>query len=210
MHFRNRIHLFTFILLVLTWQPLMAQETGTQIGIGISFEPVRLYEFGSTTISYTTIPVSIYVPINIRSRFRLEPELGVFAFKNELTNEYRTLTTTISSIRVGIGAFYLLTPSSDLSLYVGPRVGVCFVSSEISEQSTTIASTDKMTERDFSYGLGLGAEYFPASQVSFGGEAQFNYTNFGNPSRPSISHALPARTRNVYATNGLIFIRFYF
>ncbi|MBI5471024.1 MAG: outer membrane beta-barrel protein [Ignavibacteriae bacterium] len=213
-----------------------------RLGFGISLNPSRIqqvaydyyYYYGGGMYVESNIPVqtpiSFYVPIHVNERFRLEPAFGFSSSGNETvtssTNPTSRPVTGIrnySSVFVGLSGYYVIPHSPSFDVYIGPRLGVSFLSTEY-ENSDFYGGTNPVKfrsetkETDFVIGAACGAEFFPVSQLSVGGEFQFNYTSFGNPDmtqtytppQTSIYTTKYERKRHLWSTDVLFFLRWYF
>ena len=188
------------VIFLLAFYPLLqlrttiihAQELNfsSRSGIGISIEPTRVFEFGGIEYSYLITPVNIYVPIAVGPRFRLEPDFGVFSFTSQ-TAPYSP--TTISNVRLGVGGLYLIPLGMSARAYLGPRIGFY------------ILTQDNVSWTNISGGLSFGSEFYLSQEFSLGGEAQLNYTSFGQPSGSAVDVS-----RHAFYTNALFFTRWYF
>lgn len=228
-----------------TSPPLLAQDDGQRLlGLGISIDPTRIgqanYLFysqdGLQAIPLTNAsPIMFYVPINVADRIRLEPSFGFYSTSSSRTTSStqqgsgypRTTSDGISVTTIGVRGTYVSLLSKPLALYVGPRLDLSFLSAtyEYSYMSGfPIANTKRgykttTKETDITVGAVVGAEYFPISQFSVGGELSVNYLSFGNPEInneqfPPPSPPLPTETterkQHTFRTDALFFLRWYF
>jgi len=213
------------------------------MGIGMSIEPAL---FGSSLVYYTTAygpdgyyllnqsayqttPINIYLPINVNPTFRLEPVFGIYAFRDEQTittpaTQYSSLQITTSKSEVtlthlALGGFYLVPAQSNFQMYVGPRVGLNFVSSLSTDYyfpgRVAVRTERETNEIDFVAGINFGAEYYASKEFSLGGEMDANYVFFGNPDVAYTPPPVPTssrteRKRHVIASGALFFLRWYF
>ena len=156
-----------------------------------------------------------YFHINLSERFRLEPSFGLYTINNDNTttstvpgSTRTTNSSSASTITIGLRGVYLSSLSKSFDLYFGPSLDFSFVSSSngYSQEytnsngvSTTGINNTDMTETDITMGLVFGAEYFPISHFSVGGEVSFNYTTFGNP---TITNTIsPPQTPSPYTSS---------
>jgi hypothetical protein len=164
-----------------------AQESGVKVGIGVSLSPLSSV-FVTEEIGVTTVPggtFAFYVPINIGENFKVEPELGFFRYKES----YGDNEATVTQWRLAMGLLYVLRERESLRPYVST--------------SEKFNDADD-SQTDFFVGLALGAEYYFSSHFTLGGEFQLNYVNIGSP------EDVDDLSRNLFSSNGLIFIRWYF
>jgi len=159
-----------------------------RIGVGGSFD-VGTFVAASSFFgpSVSTRFTNVTVPVWIGS-LRVEPEIGYASasVENKDTFEGVTETESVSSsaFRLGGTVAWSWELVERTRLYVGPRIGVIFRSTE-DESSTsepgsvTIQRTTSAT--DFFVGAALGGEAFLTPNFSLGVEAQATYVNFGEP-----------------------------
>ena len=236
--------LFVVFTLAFTTKIFSQSEKENKLGIGISLDPTRIghvsyYLYNnqlgySSTTSANASPIIFYIPINMTKHFRLEPSFGLFTtnYSNTTTptypGAYTTTTTNSGSIvTIGLRAVYLSSISNSFGLYLGPRIDFNFVSSSngnpqivgISNSTIVVTYISDMTETDINVGGVFGAEYFPISHLSLGGEVSFNYTKFGNPSLtnstsppqpPQVYTTSTEITQYSFHTDALFFMRWYF
>jgi hypothetical protein len=221
---------------------LNAQEESRRLlGVGISIDPARIghleyyYTIGSEieSQSFANIsPVLLYVPMDVSSSFRIEPYFGHYSNSSNVTtkampqsSEYpRTTVNEASITTVGLRGTYLSPLSSSLSLYVGPRFDLSFVStsyeysyiSSYPAPGTTIRYSSTKTETDGTVGAVFGAEYYPVPQFSVGGEVGLNYIWYGNPEAKTDQYPATStlttteRTQHEVRTDALLFVRWFF
>lgn len=237
--------LFVVFTLVFTTKLFSQSEKDNKLGIGISLDPARIGhvsyynyspEFGliNSTVNNAT-PIMFYLPINVTERVRLEPSFGLYTINNEntTTSDYpgtapTTNTNSASLITIGLRGVYLSSLSKSFELYFGPRLDFSFVSSSnvysqiythSDGSNTTVINTTGSKETDINMGVVFGAEYFPISHYSVGGEVSLNYTTFGNPTLTNTTsppQTQPAYTnsndvtRYSFHTDALFFMRWYF
>jgi len=73
--------------------------------------------------------------------------------------------------------------------------------------------SDKTESREQDYYVTpcVGGEYLLSQHFGLGGEAQLQFTFFGNPSYSNKPYDYPVSdTKTVFKTNALIFVRWYF
>ena len=244
----TRFSYYTLILfsLVLSSELLAQSQPDNRMGIGISIDPARIghttYYYNGETSTLTEevtnmSPILFYLPIRIMDSIRIEPLFGLYTMNSKNSSSttsstaYGTrLTATVSDASayvIGVGIFYHAPLTKFFALYLGPRIDYTFFSSVIDNQYmsnlyTNYSSTENKTETfetDLTVGVAFGAEYFPVTHFSLGGEAGFNYTSFGNPdikytslpqnpSSPETTNN--ERSQHSFKTDGIFFVRWYF
>ena len=120
-----------------------------RVGVGVSVEPIRFNLFAEL-FSEVFRPVNLYIPIDIQSNFRLEPEIGIAAMS---VNERTTRT-----LHLGLGVFRVHRASDGMILYGGTRIGA----NMFQERSNGYL--------DVSLAAVFGGEYALGSRFSLGAE----------------------------------------
>ena len=102
---------------------------------------------------------------------------------------------------------------SAVRLFLGPRAGVTFVSTDSSLTTPYGRSSSESSETVFVFGACVRDEYQLALQFSVGGEAQVNYISLGTPdvtSSAASSSSAGDVSRHLIASNELFFFRWYY
>lgn len=241
---RTAVIFFALLFLLLPSKLLSQEQDTNHLGIGISIDPSRIghvtyFYFGEASIITQTLdnqaPILFYFPIYINDKIRIEPMFGLNTInsgntqssKSTISTDYsiNTYTSNSSVTTIGLGGFYIASISNSFNMYLGPRIYFNFASSLVEyiyEQSSGghYSRNDYKTETkesDITVGLALGAEYFPIRKFSFGAEASFNYTSYGNPDITNTQQQTAPyytgsndRTQYSYNTSGIFFVRWYF
>ena len=176
-----------------------AEKEGVKVGIGIGIAP---FNVNSTQHVLAAPPVSIYVPIDISPQLRLEPSLGFTTFSGD-----QNVISPSSGYAwdLAVGGFYLFPQSGGFGMYAGGRLGLSF------QGLTENGGNTKTTETDFFIKAALGAEYHFAPKFSLGAEAQLGVVFFGDQHTTAGGvTTTPNRGLSGVATNGLLFVRYYF
>jgi hypothetical protein len=192
----------------------MAQDADILVGIGIGYDPPRLILSSSNLYTNVMTPVNIYVPIS-GAKFRFEPDLGFYSFKNESSSGGYSNENDASIFHIGAGAFYMISTDSPVRIYIGPRLGLNFISAKSTSSNSFGSSSSESSETDFTVGACVGGEYLFASRFSIGGEAQLSYISFGTPDvtytpASEMSGSSPDITRHLIASNVVFFFRWFF
>jgi hypothetical protein len=207
------------------------EQVHNRIGIGMSIEPAL---FGSSLLYYTTAygpdgyyivnqsayqasPINVYLPINVTPTFRLEPVFGIYLFRNEHTI-ITTYKSEVTLTHLALGGFYLIPTNTNLQMYVGPRIGLNFVTSLSTDYYypglIAVQRERKTTQTDVVAGLNFGGEFYASPAFSIGGEIDANYVFYGNPdvsyTPPQTGTSTTERKQHVIATGALFFLRWYF
>ena len=200
-----------------------AQNHLPPIGIGVSLN-------ANLASNY-----AFHVPINF-DHFRLEPEIGVrFTSSESSSNASYTSSSSVSlndnsarNINIAAGFYYMFGIDHDLYCYVGPRLGVIFVSSDLMNTSINTDSTLQSTVVDdrkshsinYSAGVAIGAEYFFAPHFSAGAEVLLYYYHQGAPTITETRTETPPNPTPTITTNSnsgssfnqasSVYLRWYF
>ncbi len=186
------------------------QQWKTQVGVGIGYEPFRLFSTGSSSFMTSAgSPVSFYIPIRTSSSLTVEPEFGLYTYSSESTSSGVATNNSASVVRLGAGILATVASTSNTRFYAGPRVGLYLVRQKSTSTYYPTPSTDEMSETDFSIGGSIGAEYFFVESMSFGGEALVTYYSFGEPTYSSSSIGYSS-SRSMFSSNVIFFLRWYF
>ncbi|MDH5467088.1 MAG: hypothetical protein OEY25_06695 [Candidatus Aminicenantes bacterium] len=158
---------------------LQAQDEERNFGIGVSLskEALWLEDF-----------LIIYMPIDISSKFRLEPEIG-FLLQSESAGIWEETSIALS---VGLGIF-AMKQKEKINIYYGARTGFIIDSYVI---------VTRRTRTDFYIGPALGGEYFFSNHFSLGGEIQLSYAFIGIFEGGANGSEMK--------TKPLVFVRWYF
>jgi hypothetical protein len=192
---------------------VQAQGNEGNIGIGVSLIQATITPdlggggtFGAVALG------DIFVPIHFGQRFKLEPWLGVFRFKEKAESSGTTSDESTTQWRLGTGLYFRFPTSESFIPYFGPRVGLLFTS--FSEEDTFTGGSNKfeLSETDFQIGVALGGEYFFSRHFSLGGEVQLNYTSIGEPTIKQDGSEITdgSLSRNLISNAASILARFYF
>ncbi len=185
--------------------PLYAQGERAQIGIGVGLDPSAII---STDVVVSFLPVglgSVYVPVIIQGRYKIEPGIGFFRYKRSWVQGDRFSETKTTLWHLGLGLLYMFAPGRSLRPYVGPRVTY----SKWSEKEELDSSESKISSSDWIIGLVTGGEYFFSDHFTLGGELQLNYIALGQASRDGFpdDSGVSERILNI---NSLIVLHWYF
>ena len=181
----------------------------TRIGIGIGYEPFKIFGTSSSTLLVNSqAPVSLYIPIRTSNALTIEPEFGFFTYSSESGSGSSAYNSSASSIRLAAGVLATVASNANTRLYAGPRIGIFLVKQKYT--SGYPSSTNEMSETDFTIGGSAGGEYFFVENMSLGGEAQVNYYSFGEPSYTPSSSSSSGLSRSMFSSNVVFFLRWYF
>lgn len=158
---RAGLILIPFISILLSSGVATSQEKSPRVGLGISlgkevvayaYYPwwLRYYYWGAPSIDFP----SIYIPIMVSPKFRLEPEIGIWWLSRS------GYSNTIFRISWGM---FSVERKEKTNLYRGLRFGVILRDGDTSTTALFM-------------GPALGGEYLFSNYFSLGGEAQLNFT----------------------------------
>jgi len=182
-----------------------------KIGVGIGLNPIAI---GHGDRMFLPVGLgNFYIPIQISNNIRIEPELGIMSFNDEISSEDQSNTNSTSILRYGVGGFYTINPAKSFKNYFGVRLGLMSATDE--DESDPESEYDPNTEESqsaFYFGFSVGGEYFFSDYFSLGAELQINYISFGEPEyKPASEHSdYKDYSRTYLSNNGVIFARFYF
>jgi len=195
-----RIGMTSVAMLLVLCAIAQAQETTpakrTRVGIGIA-----ITESIESVSWYDTTPVSIFVPIDLSARFRIEPEIGFMRSSEDEAERYKR---SRKGFYVGVGIFPM-TGRENVNLYYGVRLG--FVRTYWSYYYG-LELTDDRPQRGFFFAPAVGGELFLSSSFALGGEAQFRYISISGEGTDS-GYKIELSTLE-RSTRALFFIRFFF
>ena len=169
----------------------------TRVGIGASVNMGGVGLLGvESGIAFTPIGMmNLHLPILTAGGLRIEPEFGYFNYSS--SNSFAESSTT--ALRLGVGVAWAWEPLERTSLYVGPKIGLSFRSTDYDQDEGGFDVLEDDDATDFWIGAAVGGEGFVTEGFSLGLEAQLNYINFGGDDDQS-----------AVSTNALFFGRFYF
>ncbi|MDX1531673.1 MAG: outer membrane beta-barrel protein [Rhodothermales bacterium] len=197
---------FALLLVLLLAAPAaQAQESLPGFGVGLRLNDVlgTFTPFISEDLALSAATgATFYLPLNVSSRFRLEPELGFGRFSSSVEDVDAGLT--VSQFHLGVGAMALL-PRPDLTLYVGGRLRYTR-SSETNELPEDFGGDEETSASAFGFGPVVGGEHFFGRHFSLGGEVGVLYQTYG-ADRDGDAFELDLSTLNTFAS---ALLRFYF
>jgi hypothetical protein len=191
-----------------------AQEKVT-LGLGVSFNPAAVAADKDSRFQSAGL-ADYYLTAQIGDILRAEFQFGLLVRSqdqtyNDSTGEFNGHTSGVI-LQFGFGAFYTWRPDSTFTLYAGPRTGI-LASTEYTSYSRPSAgyADQKTIWAAFFISACLGAECALSRHLSLGGEFQLTSTGFGVPNQIPAATGYPRDFKqNVYSTDALIFVRFFF
>lgn len=143
--------------------------------------------------------VTVYVPINVLPRLRLEPAVThKSASSSRASSGGGSSSSEALSMRLtspSLGIFYRVAPAGSVGFYAGPRLGLSFASSHHESSHTSAAisqsSSTDTTATNWSAAAAVGAEYFIAPRFSVGADVEAGYVVAGTPTTVSTQTPAP-------------------
>jgi hypothetical protein len=171
------------------------------VGVAIS-DVSDLAVSGSTPTGVNVgLTPTIFLPINVGSRFRVEPEIGFF--RNTISDTGAlNRTETVQGLHAGAGAF-ILAKKDRFTLYYGARGGYIRRTSSVSVGGSR--RTDD-TIPGYFVAPAIGGEYFLSDYLSLGGEVQVRFSSLDWKRPPTAN----TTSFTFVATHGALTVRFYF
>lgn len=168
------------------------------IGLGLSTENglLPVLKLISTTAANAFAGPTVYVPLQLTSYFRLEPSLSYTSLtrstdtQETASSPSSTKTQSISAYTIGLGGYYVSTPTEGVRVYAGPRIAAISASEESSfanspdplgRSNAAVTKTIVTETTGFSVAGVVGAEYYPHPRLAVGAEAGISHTTFSNP-----------------------------
>jgi hypothetical protein len=209
--------------LLLAAAPATAQDASyprVGVGVGVSVSnasPSTSLPAGEEPVSVPT--PSLLIPIDVSETFRIEPVLGysrlttsreIDAPDDDLNEE---TSTTLTSLRIGVGAFAKASRGNDTNLYFGGRVG--YNRASRSTDDGDLRNTDDDDEEDSSNASGffigptVGGSYFFSDFFSIGGEVEARYSNIGTSEAETGNFTVSEDVTTITLRPSLV-VRFYF
>jgi hypothetical protein len=193
---------------VLFLSPTAFSQENPRIGLGVSiadFSEVLLLAASGPNSTPSSLMPTIFVPINVSSRYRVEPEIGFQHVSSRTSGQSSSNDASDTSVHVGAGVFGLTTPKDHFTIYYGIRLAYLRFSQSTGSPNGTNGYSFP-TANGYFVTPTVGGEYFLGDHLSLGGEVQFRYTH------ETLNAASDTRTITLSAANthGAITLRFWF
>jgi hypothetical protein len=175
--------------------PALAQEKAaagpekSKLSLGISFMAFDLQ--GAIVSDPVPTTADVLVGFDL-GQFRLEPSLGLSRYSIDGG-------TDRSNLNLGCGLLIPLKAGKTVSIYVGPRLFLGFVSAK-----SGAGYSDSGV--DFTLAGVMGAEWFADPHFSIGAEARLSYTALSDLTDAGV---ILRDGASVFATSGHVLLRFY-
>ena len=160
--------------------------------------------------------LNLFVPLNLGSHFRLEPQIGWHTSSfEEVASDPSVPTNGVSgSNRVfllGVGLLGTQRPGDGTTvLYYGPRIGLAWTRANVTDASSTSSLTE--TQSAWYANAVVGGEHL-FSHLSIGGEVGLGYLHTGTPhwtqSGPVTFSAADSKGHDL-GTSATALVRWYF
>jgi hypothetical protein len=205
---RNRLALMVAVLGLAA--SASAQSGGVRVGIGAA-------------VSNTP---ALLVPIDVTSRIRIEPEIGVIRDTashdsdvtiletlSQLAPISATQETRVTTVSAGAGAFFVQT-SDKIKMQYGVRAGYARSATTVSLSAFTFETR----LNGYFIAPAVGGEYFVVDRFSLGAELQVRYTSLEGQQDSGVAAALRPlivpnptnRSQTILATRASVVARLYF
>ena len=159
---------------------------------------------------------NLFVPLNLGSHFRLEPQIGwrTTSFQEVASDPTAPANSVSGSSRVlllGVGLLGTRRPGDGATiLYYGPRIGLAWTRDNLTDGSSASSLTE--TQSDWYANVVVGGEHL-FSHLSIGGEVGLGYLHSGTPhwtqAGPATFTASDAKG-HALGTNATALVRWYF
>lgn len=220
-----RIFVWCMCFTLATFATVSAQSTSSfSLGIGAAINPVTLYTESAGSDGTLSVPVqttAFFIPLQLTSSFRVEPQFGLISTSTERTAYSGTSVTSgriersQSGMIIGSGLFYTFSPDTTTRGYIGTRLG--WIKAHNSLTFTPLGKGEfvETVYRQTSafYGAAFGGEYYLSRFMSLGVELNLTAISFGDIEyevTPSLeSPSQPEISQSAFSTNALVFVRFY-
>ncbi|PSQ79404.1 MAG: hypothetical protein BRD37_00170 [Bacteroidetes bacterium QH_8_67_23] len=205
--------------LLLAAAPATAQgasypRVGVGVGVSVSnASPSTSLPAGEEPVSLPT--PSLLIPIDVSETFRIEPVLGYSRLTTSSSSEgpgdYEEKTsTTLTSLRIGVGAFAKAPRGNDTNLSFGGRVGYNRASRNTDDGDDDDDDEEESTNASgFFIGPTVGGSYFFSDFFSIGGEVEARYANIGTSEKEIGNFTVSEDVTTITLRPSLV-VRFYF
>lgn len=203
--------------LLLAAAPATAQDASyPRVGVGVSVSnasPSTSLPAGEEPVSLPT--PSLLIPIDVSETFRIEPVLSYSRLTTSSSSEgpgdYEEKTsTTLTSLRIGVGAFAKASRGNDTNLYFGGRVGYNRTSRSTDDGDDDDDDEEESTNASgFFIGPTVGGSYFFSDFFSIGGEVEARYSNIGTSEKEIGNFTVSEDVTTITLRPSLV-VRFYF
>ncbi|MCK4359769.1 MAG: outer membrane beta-barrel protein [Candidatus Cloacimonetes bacterium] len=189
------LSLFMFLIWNNAYTQESTQQKQVQFGLGIGISDIK-----DITQLFTDAGIApqVFLPINISSKFRIEPGIAYFQTSSERTN-YESSSKIFS---IGLGIFPM-TPKGAINIYYGARIG--FIHATSSYKSGGSYSSEE-SGNGFYVAPTIGGEYYLSNSFTLGGEAQLRYVSYKEKDEDDDEES----TSTLMGTRTIFFIRVYF
>ncbi len=178
-----------------------AAEERLRVGVGVG---LTTFDFNVSTLANgfpAAVPDSIYVPINLTSTVRIEPQLGIATLSQNTGNNPSIETSVVS---LGLGIFWRVPVAPEAELLVGGRV--VRTTYTLKQKFDPPRGTETQEGADLRLIPAVGGEYALHPRFSLGVEAELQIITFGDRTI-STGGSIPGGTG--VQTAALLFARVY-
>lgn len=218
--FKSSAVIISALCVALLTPSIASAQEGEQpfIGLGVRIQDPLSTQVANSLGSGTSL--NVFVPINVLPMFRLEPDVGfgrtsqtIESFNNN--GDFASRRDEINSVfRLGVGGFYMLSPSERTNIYFGGRFGFLRSSEETRQDNDNGPIQYTYIKRNgVVLTVASGGEAYITPYLSIGGEFALDFISQGDP---NVQYDPPRQTPDTETTgsailpNGALFIRWFF
>ena len=186
-----------------------SQEYSPKAGVGMAFTI-------ASPAGQLAGSLNLFVPLNLGSHFRLEPQVGWHTSSfQEVASDPTSPTNGVSGssrvLLLGVGFLGTQRPGDGTTiLYYGPRIGLAWTHANLTDGSSSSSLTE--TQSNWYASVVVGGEHLFA-RLSIGGEVGLGYLHNGTPhwtqSGPATFTAADTKG-HALGTNATALVRWYF
>ncbi len=177
----------------------------TRIGLGITYTYYK--ESFIYIINEGILIPTIFIPIKVSPKFRIEPEIGFYRISDHYSDKYSNHKTTEKIFQIGVGLCPVVTKNS-FDFYFGSRIGYLYISLSDEYISNAYLDKDKGSAKGFYISPVLGGEYYFSKHFSLGGEVQVKYSRYNLEEKENSDKS--NSTFSKFLTYSTVIIRIYF
>jgi hypothetical protein len=198
----KRFMLAFLLILLIPYSSYSQEAKSPKIGFGTSLVEVK--DIARILSGDGDIDLSIFIPIQISSKFMLEPEIGFLTASSEEKSPWDKDKLISKAFHIGIGVFPMKKMGS-YKLYYGARFGYIHNSSD---EKYAMDSDEESSSSGFYISPSLGGEYFLIKHFSLGAEIQIRYASLSGETKIETTGDKDLSSSSM-STRALVLVRFY-